>query len=93
MVQEKETQKTSEERPTRITYDEFAHVDDTFREKFEKIVAELTEVLANNDLTGYRVIQVSFQPPNPPGCRPYCKWVPGSGPFGGHIECGISCFD
>ena len=93
MNQKKGGEQTVTPEPTQIDFDEFTRVDDTFRENYSDITTDLAAVLTKYGIDGYRVTGFIVQPPNPRRCRPYCRWVPGGGIFGGHIECGISCFD
>ena len=93
MDKKKESEQLVTAEPIVIDFDEFSRVDNTFREKYADITADLAAVLTKYGIEGYRVTGFIFQPPNPRNCRPYCRWVPGGGMFGGHIECGISCFN
>lgn len=68
---------SDESRPTPPT-----EVDRIFRENSDKILALMTEVLAQAGINGYSVhnVQISVPPrPNPDICIPYVKGVPGNG--------------
>ena len=78
----------AQEKPKKTGYEEFSEVDGIFREKHEDILRDMTTVLEEYGISGYRVTDVTFEPPNPRLCVPYCRWVPGDG-----IVCGVSCFD
>jgi hypothetical protein len=57
-------------------------VDKIFREKSEKILAEMTDILKNNGIQGYSVhsLQIETPPlPNPDICIPYIRRIPGNG--------------
>lgn len=69
----------------------FEEIDAKFRgEEGERILADITQVLANHGINGYDVTHVTFTPsqerPDPDLCLPWCIWIPGDG-----IRCGIWC--
>lgn len=92
MDRQEDPDRGTESGPSEVGYEELERVYDIFMENHQAILGEMTLVL--NQYLGdgqYRVMDVVFQPPNPPGCLPYLRLVVANGRIA--FEAGVSCVD
>jgi hypothetical protein len=92
MSEQESQDRSTQSGPSELDYQEFERVYNIFTNNHQAILGEMTLVLDKYlGSEQYRVMDVVFQPPNPPGCLPYLKIVVANGRIA--FEAGVSCVD